>query len=272
MNFKGLATKQETGHKANNLVEALFGRPAAELSEQRLLTVRRELGLLSRLSQLPSPIAAEVAIRYEETTRLSSPHNLSIQFVGLRPVFEGVKFYPGKNFDWALMNITEDPLFQTQGGKLYVPDHVLEDFANMREAGLDFPVTFIAHEIQKGAIQKGIPLEKLITPLPAEQVIQRLQKLDRVTAGFWKLVELAIKGIGFVSAAALAGASAAALGATAAALGATAAVGTAAAGLLVLDPILFGVNIIDSWTVAGYPMGMWWSLSYWSLPVPIQEV
>jgi hypothetical protein len=246
------------------------------------------------LPRAPSPASmpAELALRHKQTQRLIFQNGLSMPFLGYAPLFSGTKAYVGKDSDWALMNLSLDPLFRSQGNNLYAPLSVVNDVQLVVNSGINLDAIFIAHEVPKGAFKPGqeVPVD-LITPAPSAKVQRRLNFLGRTSTAWWKLVTrtsvgavavpaaagaaTVIAGTALISAAAasaskaVASASAAAEAAAerraaAAAERARAAAEAAAAERAArYDPALLGVQFDPRWLVNGQPAGLWYFITSW---------
>ena len=180
--------------------------------------------------------------RYQKTQDLATQADLPLQFLGYQPVFSDTKIYHGPNTDWVMMNLTQDPLFQAQGQKLYAPAQARQDLMNLVAAGLVFDAIFIAHEIPPGSVlpDDQVPLAALMPPLP-HQTAQNLAFLDRSQQGFWHGIA---KGTALALALPVLAAGALAVAAGAVVLGA-AAMAISAVGLVVLAvgaPVIVGMN------------------------------
>ena len=199
-------------------------------------------------------IPAELAYRYQQTELVSDACNLPIQYMGITPVFDDPRLYSGRESDWVMMNLAEDPLFLDDGPGLVMPAPVIADINRVLEAGVDFDALFIAHEIPRGSLQSGeaVPLD-LVAPPPPAGVSERLNRLNRVIENVW---DGARTTAGFTAKATAATAAGVAVAGIAVARGALA--------LTALDPILFGVFLDRKHTVRGQPLGLWYYVSHWT--------
>jgi len=230
-----------------DLPSALFQAPVVEVPEGQWSTVLKTLKLQPTVQQFLGTCPHTLIQQHQRTTALATDKNLPIRFLGYSPIFTGTRVYRGQGCDWALMNLTSDPLFYANGEKLIIPAAAATDIKTAVKAGINFDAMFIAHEIPSGSVKPGesVPLE-LIAPPPPPQVKQRLEKLDAAAETFWQGVVSAIGGI----------------------LGAAAATASAVAfPLALVDPVLFGVYVNDSWIFNGKPFGMWYYVTHWYWPV-----
>jgi len=228
---------------------ALFQAPVVEVPEGQWSIVLKTLELQPTVQQFLGTCPQTLIQQHQKTTALAIDKNLPIRFLGYSPIFTGTRVYRGQGCDWALMNLTSDPLFYANGEKLIIPAAAAADIKTTVKAGINFDAMFIAHEIPIGSVKPGesVPLE-LIAPPPPPQVKQRLEKLEATAETFWQGIGSALKGL-------------VAVGTTAAFL--------PAAGVLslaIVDPVLFGVYIDHSWTFNGQPVGMWYYVTHWYWP------
>jgi hypothetical protein len=187
-----------------------------------------------------------------------------ITYMGMGPLFDETRAYPGPGTDWVIGPVTS-------GSDAVVPRAERAALQQLVDAGIDFPMIYIAHEVPKGrlAIPEGrerdfqpttvdqATADAAVGPVPppeattalADRLGHRAQQLQRV-------MRIALVGAGAIAAAPFVLAGAAAV----------AAVG--AIGALALDPIVFGV------IPAGQPvpgeLGAWYILAQWDWPAAPQ--
>jgi len=247
------------------------------------------------LPRVPDSVSmpVELASRYQQTQRLISENGLSVPFLGYAPLFTGTKVYSGKDSDWALMNLSSDPLFRTQGNNLYAPLSVVNDVQSVVKVGINLDAIFIAHEIPKGVLKSGeeVPVD-LIAPAPSMKVQRRLSFLERTSRAWWKLVTgtsvgavavpvaagavTVIAGTALVGAAAASAANAVASASAAAEAAAersraaavhrarvAAEAAAAERARYYYDPALLGVQFDPRWLVNGQPAGLWYFIASW---------
>lgn len=246
-------------------------------------------------------LSANLLKRYRQTELLLSENNLGIRFLGYAPVFSETKLYLGKDSDWAVMNLCQDPLFQSNGNKMYAPLAVVEEVKAVVKAGIDFDAIVIAHEVQKGSLKQGerVPVE-LIAPPPSIKVQRRLNFIERTVAAWWKFIPKA--SVASVAVPAAAGAVTVVAGTALIAAGVkTLATSTVAAGNAMAaanvevaktvaakkaaaeaaaiaesarraamsagyDPALLGVQFDPQCTIDGKPIGIWYYITAWVWP------
>lgn len=83
-------------------------------------------------------VSANLLKRHKETEHLLSRNNLTIPFLGYAPVFSETKLYFGKESDWAVMNLCQDPLFRSHGNRLFAPLSVVEEVQAVVAVGINF--------------------------------------------------------------------------------------------------------------------------------------
>jgi len=192
-------------------------------------------------------LPAEPALydRQQAIVRRSAQESLPVHYLGTMPIFTGYRVYPGRHYDWVLMNLGEDPLFQDRDG-FPVPERVLDELRRVRRSGVDFDALYVAHEVHLGTIREGARLtaEMLMPPPPrtVQQLSDRLGAAGRIA---WAIATLPIVATGVV--------------------GGLIAAGTAATVSIVgLDPILLGVVVgLNRPVVPGEPAA-WFYLDHWA--------
>lgn len=263
--------------------------PVAEVHDQYRPLLEGARILPSSPDPLSMPI--ELTRRHQQTQRLISKNDLSMSFLGYAPLFSGTKVYAGKDSDWALMNLSLDPLFRSQQNNLYAPLSVVNEVQSVVNTGINLDAIFIAHEVRKGVLKSGedVPLE-LITPVPSPKVARRLNFLARTSAFWWKAVTrtsvgavavpaaagaaAVIAGTSLIGTAAVSTANAMASAAAAAdaaaerrraaeAARAAAEAAAAARAATYYDPALLGVQFDSHWVVNGQPVGLWYFITSW---------
>ena len=183
-----------------------------------------------------------------EIIKACMERELPCQFLGIMPLFDGHHVYQGSERDCGLMRLEEDPLYQSRDG-YPMPTQVKERLASIQDAGIDFDAIYVAHEVEKGSLVEGRPIDPLaVIPPPAPSIRRRSKQLGSIAA---KLFKVAAAPLLAWSAASLAVASA----------GAVAAVGAMAAPLL--DPVIFGVVVRPGSRPGPGELGCWFHLAQW---------
>lgn len=217
----------------------------------------------------PAPTLCSFTLeRHQRTLDRASARNLPIRYLGTRPVPARTELYPGREADWALMSLSGDPLFYSNGRRLVVPAAVKRDIDRALEAGIDFDALFIAHELPAGLVRPGqpIPLDLVAPPPPpemqryAERTGERSAKVCRMAGQV--VLTVAATSLGLIRGAVKAASSAARETATG--------LGRAALAIsssnVYRDPILFGVNLTGERVGLGEPIGLWYYLTHWYWP------
>ena len=170
--------------------------------------------------------------------------SLPVTYLGTSPLFSGHRVYCGHDSDWALFNLCDDPLFHDRDG-FPVPSSVLQTLRRIENAGVDFDALFVAHEVKSGAIREGeAPRLESLLPPPPGSMTRLSDQLGKVSDALWAVATAPL-----------------ALGAT---LGAASAIAVAGAGLMTLDPILFGAVVATGRSVAPGEMAGWFYLARWT--------
>lgn len=233
-----------------DIYSQLFQAPVAVVPEERWPTVVETLGIQrSFQGLLANPPSRSLILRHQETLHLARLGNLPLLFLGYAPVFSGQRVYQGRDCNWAMMHVGDDPVFRLHRQRLYAPKTVRNLLARITAAGIEFDAIFIAREIPVGSVKHGepVPLELLMPP-PHPKTRERVSVLEEITVNWWNFVAKAL-------AVTLKGVATGAM--------AVAAAGAGLASLATLDPVLFGVQFDAAWHVDGYPIGMWYYLTHW---------
>ncbi|MDH7489005.1 MAG: hypothetical protein QHH80_05805 [Anaerolineae bacterium] len=243
--------KESVEHMAPaDLYSQLFQAPVAVVPEERWPAVLETLGIQRSPKALPTcPPSYSLILRHQKTLQLARCSNLPLLFLGYAPVFSGQRVYHGRDCDWAMMHVGDDPVFRLHGQRLYAPKPVRAHLEKITEAGIEFDAIFIAREIPAGSVKPGepIPLELLIPP-PHPEARERLNTFERAAMNWWNFVAKVL--------------TATARGIAAGAV-AVAAAGAGVGALAALDPVLFGVQFDATWHTDGHPIGMWYYLTHW---------
>jgi hypothetical protein len=182
-----------------------------------------------------------------------------IRYLGLAPLFAETRAYAGPKTDWVVGPVTDL-------SEAVVPRAERAALMRLLDAGIDFPMIYIAHEVQKG--QLPIPVgsgpesrattvdqaaaEAAVGPVPPSAAATALSdRLGRSSQRLLRGMAMAVPIAGAIVAApfVLAGAAVAAIGAIA------------------LDPIVFGV-IPAGRPVPGQPAA-WYVLVQWDWPATL---
>lgn len=191
--------------------------------------------------------------------------DVPITYLGMAPLFAETRAYPGPTTDWVIGPVTSL-------SDAVMPRAERAALLRLVDAGVDFPMVYIAHEVPKGRLdipQNNKPgaqpatvdqatAEAAVGPVPPPAAATALaDQLGHSAQWLMRAMGIALAGAGAVAAApfVLAGAAVAAVG---------------AAGALALDPIIFGV------IPAGKPVpgeaGAWYILAQWNWPSDHQTV
>ena len=188
--------------------------------------------------------------RAKTVVATAARQNLPIGYMGLAPLFCDHRVYRGGDHDWVLMRVAEDPLYQHHDG-YPIPKQTLSRLHAVQAAGIEFDVMYVAHEVPKGAIRDGEPLDaQALMPPPPKQVTHLSRAFGVVARGLWAVAAAPI------AASMVAGAAAAAGGLLAAPL---LVVGAA----LALDPVLFGAVVTPGRALRSGEPACWFFVDSW---------
>lgn len=256
----------ELVERGEELAKELFGSQAKEVPVQTLPTLQRALAVNNRVTRPPGRVARKLVEHHHEIMRLTQEHNLAIRFLGFGALPQEPIVFAGPDCDWVLINAAYDPLYEHFDHYLPVPAREKRKLVGMKNVGVSFSDSVVAHALPEGALKDGEKLSlNLVKPLPAPQVTSRLRFLDRNISKLRQATEAAVRGI------AVAGAALSA-GALAVPVLAAAALPAAAAPLALIDPVLLGVEVVDGWETAdSRPVGAFYYLTHWHWPLEVNS-
>jgi len=201
--------------------------------------------------------AAALARRSPKVVQRAREVGVPITFLGMTPLFAETRAYAGPQTDWVISPVTDL-------NDAVVPKAERAALLRLVDAGIEFPLIYIAHEVPKGRLAVAgtdselvsrvmtvdhAAAEAVIGPIPPPAAATALaDRLGHSSQRLLQVLAMAVPIAGAVVAAPflLAGAAVAAVGA------------------LALDPILFGV-IPAGQPVPGQP-GAWYVLARWDWP------
>jgi len=194
--------------------------------------------------QLASP---ELRTRAEQIVWLAQARQLPVFPLAVAPLFSGWRLYTkSPRYDYVFCNVAEDPLFSDPDG-FPIPQAVLRHLQRLQEAGLgqEFEMLYVVHEIEKGTVREGEPLDadKLVPASPRVQQASRL--FGTLGMGLWLGTAVPLL------------------------VGAGVGLGMASAGLILpalaqgLDPLLMGAVVAPGRPVAAGELAVWFYLAHW---------
>jgi hypothetical protein len=190
--------------------------------------------------------------RAEHLAVQSREEGLAVPYLGAMPLFSGHRVYPGRQYDWVLVNLAEDPLFHDRDG-FPIPTAILERLRAIERAGVDFDALYVAHELEKGRIHDGQPLTaEMLQPPPPKAVEQLSARLGDAAPRMWATAAVPLLASAAVSAAI----------ASAAVMVGPALI-AAAATCMTLDPILLCTIVAPGRSVQPGEAACWFYLSHW---------
>ncbi len=219
--------------------------------------VARQAG--TRETGAPAAYSRRAAVLDRRSTKVverAREAGTPITYLGMAPLFAEARAYAGPQTDWVISPVTDL-------SEAIVPRAERAALLRLVDAGIDFPMIYIAHEVRKG--QLPIPAgrgpgtegttvdqaaaEAAVGPVPPPEAATALaDRLGHSSQRLLRAMAMVIPIAGAIVAApfVLAGAAAAAVGA------------------VVLDPIVFGV-IPAGPPVPGQPAA-WYTLAQWDWP------
>ena len=199
--------------------------------------------------------ARSVAVLERHAPRLiqhAEKAGVTIEYLGSHPLFEEARFFIGPKTDWLLGPADPDAV------ETIVPRAQLADLRRLSEAGIDFPVVYVAHELPKGRIQSLVPADSalmptmihrteaasLVDPVPVPRSTVELS--ERLSARSHQILAVLMSTVPIIGAVAAAP---------------FVLVGAALAGLAMMDPIVLGAMPAGR-PVPGTP-ATWFVLARW---------
>jgi hypothetical protein len=196
----------------------------------------------------------------ERVVALARRAGVELECLGVQPLFDETRLYPGPERSWVLAPANDDPLVRRR--ELAIPGRELRTLARLLESGLDFPAVYVAHEVPTArlarvrlpgqvGIQPGgfasldlLASQRLVDPVPVPAGTARIARRLGIGAG----AVLKVLGLGVPVAGAIAGAVASA--------------GSTGLRALALDPMVLGAWTLDRRAVPGSPAA-WFVLARW---------
>lgn len=180
--------------------------------------------------------------------RRASQAGVDIQYMGMAHLFSGALVFPGRSTDWVIWPVDADDV-------VVLPRGPLKTMQALRNAGIAFPMTYVAHEVPKGAIENANSpgtttdvgrARKIAGIVPPSSINeQQVAGLDRAADSTLRILRAAIPVLGAI------------------ALAPVVIAGAAVGGLMSgLDPVVFGVEPAGPQR-AGVDAG-WFLLTQWN--------
>jgi hypothetical protein len=137
--------------------------------------------MIAASNQLPG--ARNTMIKRAEAVRtLASTHGLELPVLGTAPLFDGVRLINRTTPNWAVYNLSHDPLFQN--GSFPVPGRDLRRLQRMYRSGIQFDAIYMAHELPPDFRPGVDELElSLFVPTPPEKATRLADRLGRTSEG-----------------------------------------------------------------------------------------
>lgn len=130
--------------------------------------------------------------RAELVRSISVKKGVPVQVLGSAPLFDGAKLATRVKPNWALYNLSQDPLWQT--GKFPVPIKHLRRLNTLYRGGIEFDALYAAHELPMDFQADHDRLElSLIEPPPPATAVRLAHGLGFATDGILATYAAAIR-------------------------------------------------------------------------------
>jgi len=230
-----------TDVQPQEIIRTLLAQPIVTNTRQEMTPVReRQIAMLER----QAPMLIEQA----------HAADAAVQYLGVNPLFAEARLYRGIGTDWVLAPATKPD-------DLVVPRKERQTLERLKKAEINFPLIYVAHEVEKEKTKELVPLEgkshvvldhdeasELVGPVPAPagalELGDRLaQHSTQVLRTIARVAPIAGKvALGVVAAPVVL-------------------VGGALAGLATLDPIVLGA--IPAFAAEPGEPAAWYVLARW---------
>ena len=135
-----------------------------------------------KVSNQSTAISNSLVERAKMVRSISVAKGIPIPELGINPLFAGVKIVTNTTPNWAIYNISQDPLWHS--GNFPVPRNDLRRLNQLYLGGIEFDAMYVAHELPIGFDHENDSLElSLIEPAPPMQAIGLAQKIGLATDG-----------------------------------------------------------------------------------------
>jgi hypothetical protein len=203
-----------------------------------------EVGRSATPDRRQSGSVAVLERRADRVTRRAAQGDVRIDYLGVHPLFIEPRLYSGVDTDWVVAPVQADD-------ERYVPRPQRAVLNKLREAGLEFPRLYVAHEVAKqpGASSEPTVMSRsaaleLVGPTPdPQQAVDLSHRLGHASDAVIRTAARAIPIIGAIAAAPFI------------------VVGGAIAALATMDPVVFGV-MPQGRVLEGEPAA-WFVLTRW---------
>lgn len=195
---------------------------------------------------VPTPgshVLASPALRARAEQITQKAQGLPVFPVAVAPLFSGWRLHTkSPHYDYVFCNLAEDPLFHDPD-RFPIPRRLLDHLELLNRVGLgqEFDLLYVVHEVKKGTVREGEPLDpdRLVPPSPKVKRASKL--LGTLGTGLWlgaAVPLLAGTGLGVLTAA-------------------------MAMVPLGLDPLLLGAIVAPGRPVAAGETAVWFYLAHW---------
>jgi hypothetical protein len=227
---------------------------------------QRGQAFLPELADLPARTARQVALLERDSPRLVRRASLAgadITYLGIAPMSAEPTAYAGQDTDWIIRPAAD-------GVDTVIPSAERERLLRLLEAGIDFPLIYVAHEIPKdrlalstrsAASPDGLRLDQAAADQaigdvpPSPETVETADRLGRNAERMLRILRTALPIAAGVLAVPVVAAAAPFL-----------LVGAAAAAVAGLDPIVFGVVPAEPGPPMPGALAAWYVLAQWDWP------
>jgi len=87
----------------------------------------------------------KLAMRANIVRTLARTNHMEVPLLGIAPLFDGVRLITRTNPNWALYNLSHDPLYRSS--KFPIPARDLWRLQRLYRSGIQFDALYVAHEL-----------------------------------------------------------------------------------------------------------------------------
>jgi len=146
-------------------------------------------------------VEKRLAVRAEMVRAQAGVIHVDVPMLGVAPLFDGVRLVTRTRPNWALYNLSQDPLYLA--GKFPIPRRDLHRLQQMKRAGIQFDVLYLAHELPADFCAGQDRLElSLFVPQPPLAATRLAEGLGRGADGIVSTcLALTVKPLGVLASA-----------------------------------------------------------------------
>jgi hypothetical protein len=144
------------------------------------------------VSNQTTVLAKPLIDRAKLVRAIASAKRVSVPVLGNAPLFNGVKLVTRTTPNWALYNLSHDPVWQS--GKFPIPMKHLWRLNRLYRGGIEFDALYVAHELPLDFRPDHDRLELgLVEPPPPTTALRVAEVLGRTTDGILTLYAATIR-------------------------------------------------------------------------------